>query len=276
MTTHKQRHNENFEYFQNNAFFIHSYPMNDVTLNIKFLQQQITVLTTHIEHINELPATHPSRQSGNVHCLLFELNIQKQYVQWVHDSYVHFDQRMTGPARAATIPLLELPSESLSYILDHLHPHDLHRLCIALVGITDERYQVNKTLILEEYALVQRSTVNRWCTECYHCLSNTQVTPAPWNRPSSARETRRWDADAPSPQTQHSLQNYFAFQYYEGQERIAFRRQIDGTFQDVIARVNAFRVAHGAQDPATVRPPTFNYIQPTIPEVPLPDNETPN
>ena len=261
-----QPYNETFEYVSNAYFYILSFPMNDVTTNIAFLRRQLTSLTTHLEHVINLPPTHPARTSNNITVLLFELDIQKRYTQWVHDSFVHFEQRMTNPARAATIPLLELPHEQLNYILDHLHPHDIHRLCLALVGVTEERYQSSKTLILEEYAILQRSTVNRWCTECYHCLNNTQLAPAAWNRPSSSRQTRRWDADAPSPQTQRSLQQFFAFQYYEGQERIEFRRQIDGTFRDVIHRVAAFRAEHGATETLTAAPPRFHDMPSSIPE----------
>ena len=271
-----QPYNENFEYVSNTFFYIISFPMNDVTANVDFLQRQITNLTAHLEYVINLPSTHPARTSNNIAVLLFTLDLQKRYTQWIHDSYVHFEQRMVDPARAATIPLLELPLEQLNYILDHLHPHDIHRLCLALVGVTEERYQPAKTLILEEYAILQRSTVNRWCTECYHCLNNTQLVPATWNRPSSARQTRRWDADSPSPQTIRSLQQFFAFQYYEGQERINFRSQIDGTFNDVAQRIAAFRTEHGATDPLTVTPPRFNLIPTYIPETDPAQMNTPH
>ena len=259
-------YNEIFEYVSNTFFYIISFPMNDVTTNVDFLRRQITNLTAHLEYVTNLPLTHSARTSNNITVLLFELDIQKRYTQWLYDSFVHFEQRMTGPARAATIPLLELPLEQLNYILDHLHPHDIHRLCLALVGVTEERYQPAKTLILEEYAILQRSTVNRWCTECYHCLNNTQLAPATWNRPSSYRQIRRWDADAPSLQTQRSLQQFFAFQYYEGQERIEFRNQIDGTFREAIDRVTAFRLEHGATEPLTATPPVFQAMPSSIPE----------
>ena len=271
-----QPYNENFEYVSNTFFYIISFPMNDVTTNVEFLQRQITNLTEHLEYVTNLPSEHPARTSNNIAVLLFTLDLQKRYTQWIHDSYLHFEQRMVDPARAATIPLLELPLEQLNYILDHLHPHDIHRLCLALVGVNEERYQPAKTLILEEYAILQRSTVNRWCTECYHCLNNTQLVPATWNRPSSARQTRRWDADAPSPQTIRSLQQFFAFQYYEGQERINFRSQIDGTFNDVAQRIAAFRLEHGATDPLTVTPPRFNLIPTYIPETDPAQMNTPH